>query len=262
MTKKEQEKPCNDSILRACYILDLFTVENDKWILRDIAAKCGISPTTAIPVLRSLEKCGYLERDPETKQYSLGIRFLEKSQIKINSMNIIDISAKVLKNFSKKYSVNTHLGRLEGGDVIYLDRHEAVVHSLSPSYVGKRIPAYCSSMGKALLAHLEYGDLIELLRTYPIRKITFNTKTEVDEIVEELKETLARGYAIDDEEYQARGYCIAVPIYDVSGRVCAAISCSTTKTPENMKNIPTLQKAMIDAGKEISAALGYGCLYE
>lgn len=262
LMKDKKENPtsggaCNNSILRACYILDLFTVEDEQWTLKEIADRCHISPTTAIPVLKSLEMCGYLERDANTKRYTLGIKFLEKSQIKINSINIIDKSSGILHNFSRKYRVNTHLGRLDGSDVIYLDRHEAVVHSLSPSYIGKRIPAYCSAMGKVLLAYLDEEDLKIALDNCEMKKFSINTITDPQELRNELESIRRAGFSVDDEEYQTNGYCIGVPIFDVTGKVCAAISCSVTKTPENIKNIPQLKESMIKIGKEISHSVGY-----
>ncbi len=255
-TKKTGEA-CNNSILRACYILDLFTVENDKWSLKDIAERCDISPTTAIPVLRSLEMTGYLERDPESKLYTLGIKLIEKSQIKINSMNIIDSAAGILREFSKQFRVNTHLARMDMGDVIYLSRYESVVHSLTPSYVGKRIPVYCSSLGKAILAYLPPEDAEEILANLQFRRLTANTKTDPAALYEELEQTRRRGYATDDEEYQMNCFCIAVPIFDYADKVCASISCSIIKTKENMERIPLLAKELQTAGRRISRSIGY-----
>lgn len=256
--EKKKAEPCNGSILRACAILDFFTVEESCWSLKDIAKKCGIPPTTAIPVLRALEVSGYLERDPETKLYSLGIKLLEKSKVKLNSMNIIDCAAPVLRELSRAWQVNSHLARLDSGDVIYLDRHEAVVHSLSPSYVGKRIPAYCSSLGKAILAYLNEEDVRTILKNMRYRKFTKNTLTDPDAILADLIRTVRRGYAIDDEEYQPGGYCIAVPVFDAMGKVCASVSCSMIKTEETEERMPGLIDALKQAGRTISAAMGYG----
>lgn len=255
---KRKTEPCNGSILRACAILDFFTVEENRWSLKDIARKCGISSTTAIPVLRALEVSGYLERDPETKLYSLGIKLLEKSQVKLNSLNVIDCAAPVLRELSRGYSVNSHLARLDAGDVIYLARYEAVVHSLSPSYVGKRIPAYCSSLGKAILAYMNREDVRMILENTHFKRFTPHTMTDPETVLTDLSKTVGRGYAIDDEEYQPGGYCVAVPVFDAMGTVCASVSCSMTKGEETEQRLPGLITALKQAGREISAAMGYG----
>ena len=107
------------------------------------------------------------------------------------------------------------------------------------------------------MAYMDEGDLDMILSKSTLQKLTPNTQVDADSIREKLGIVRRNGYAIDDEEYQLQGYCIGVPIFDASGKVCAAISCSITKTSENMEKVPALQKAMLEAGKEISHEIGY-----
>ena len=254
--KVNGKEACNGSIMRACKILELFDAETPSWSLKDIAEACDLSSTTVMPVLRSLELNGFVDRDPKTKKYSLGMKFVEMGQKKVNSIDITQISSKYLNAISKKFLINTHIGVLFQGEVMYLGRHQAITHSLATSYVGKRIPAYCSAMGKAMLAYIDV-DPLEIIRSGSLYSFTPYTHTNLDVIAEDIEKTRERGYSIDDEEYQMGGYCIGVPIFNAYGKVCAAISGSIVKTEENMKKADELIEALIEAGEKISAEMGY-----
>ena len=247
----------NNSVLRACFILDLFTPAKTEWSLKEIATKCEIGMTTAMPLLRSLEKAGYLERDDITKMYRLGMKFVEKSRIKLDSLNIIDCSDALLKQMSEQFGVNTHLAVLDNGEIVYLSRHAALVHSLVPSYVGKRLPVYCTALGKAILANCASSQVDQILEKQTFHSYTPNTVKDAEAFRAILETVRANGYATDDEEHQMGSYCISAPIFSSTGTVCAAISASIVKTEERLKIVPELILAVKNCAAKISKEMGY-----
>lgn len=252
----EKKEALNNSVLRACFIMDLFTPAQSEWTLKSIARECGISVTTALPFLRSLEKSGYLERDEKSKTYRLGMKFVEKSQIKLNSLNIIERSDAILRELSSRFGTNTHLAVLDRTEIVYLARHEAVIHSLTPSYVGKRLPAFCTALGKVMLAYMPTSDASAVLECTDMVKYTQRTKNDRAELLVDFENIRRQGYAVDDEEYQLGGFCVAAPVFNSSGDVCAAVSASITKTAENMEKTPLIISALMDAGSAISQKMG------
>ena len=257
MEKKSENQYCNGSVLRACFILDLFTPAKNEWTLKEIAKQCKSSSTTVLPLLKALESAEFLERDSQTKAYRLGMKFVEKSQIKLNSLDIIGMSVAPLKRISEQFVVNTHLAMLDRGEMVYLLRFAATLHSLVPAHVGKHVPVYCSALGKALLAYLQPDEAERLIETQTFRQYTPKTIKTADELRAALEGVRERGYATDDEEHQIGNYCISVPIFSAMGTVCASISASMVKTEEQLSKIPALTDAMLRCGAEISASMGY-----
>ena len=198
----EGKQYCNGSVLRACFILDLFTPAKNEWTLKEISAKCEQSPNTTLPLLKALETTGFLERNSETKAYRLGMKFVEKGQIKLNSLDIISCSGPYLKKISEQFGLTTHLGMLDRGEIVYLSRYAAKLHSLVPSHVGKRVPVYCSALGKALIAYLSPEQTDRLLSELHFHQYTAKTIRDVETLKQSLSEVRSRGYAIDDEEHQ------------------------------------------------------------
>lgn len=257
MAENYKNAGVNNSVLRACLILDLFTPSKSEWSLKEIAQQCDIGVTTVMPLLRSLETVGYLERNPNTKMYCLGMKFIEKSQVKLNSLNIIDCSKDLLRRMSEQYGVNTHLAVLDRGEIVYLSRYAAMVHSLIPSHVGKRLPVYCTALGKAILANLDASEAGRVLAMQEFRQYTPKTVQDADALRVQLEQVRANGYAVDDEEHQMGSYCLAAPVFASNGTVCAAISASIVKTDERMRIVPALTDVIRECAAQISKNIGY-----
>ncbi|NLK39299.1 MAG: IclR family transcriptional regulator [Clostridiales bacterium] len=242
----------NQSIVRAGYIIDLFTVQNDKWSMKDLAKACNIPTTTIVPILKSLEMIGYLERDPDTKLYRIGMKFVKKAQLVTMGTDLRETAHKVLRELSFKYNLNTHLAVMDNGEMIYIDRCEAIVNTLIPSYIGKRIPSYCTALGKAMLAFMNPKDVERIIDVNKLTKYTPHTIDKWPELTKQLAGIREKGYAIDDEEYQLGGYCIGVPIFDSKNNAVASISISIPKMNKNFSKIDSIIMSICEAGRIIS----------
>lgn len=247
----------NQSVQRACHILSLFNAYRNKWTMKEIAEACGVTPTTVLPILRSLEAAGYLERDQKTKQYRLGLLFVEKGNIVVSGLDLREQAADIIRGLSNRFKVNSHLGILDGCEVIYIDRYAAVMHTLSASFIGRRVPVYCTAMGKAMLANLESNEIYQTVEKIKFIQYTNNTITDRVSLMQELNKVKKQGYSVDDAEFQMGGFCIGAPVFDSTNTVAGAISASVTNTPENMSRINELIMATVNAAKTISQRMGY-----
>lgn len=242
----------NQSIIRAGFIIDLFTLQNDKWSLKDLAKACDIPPSTIVPILKSLEKIGYLERDPETKLYRIGMKFIKKAQLVTMGTDLRETAHKVLKELAIQYNLNTHLAVMDNGEMVYIDRCEVTVNTLVPSFIGKRIPAHCTALGKAMLAFMNPADIERVIDVSKLTRFTPYTIDGWPELLQQLTDIRQKGYAIDNEEYQLGGFCIGVPIFDSKNNPVAAISISVPKYHENFSKVESIIQSICEAGKRIS----------
>jgi DNA-binding IclR family transcriptional regulator len=150
-----------------------------------------------------------------------------------------------------------HLAVLDQAEVIYLQKHESVYPAALYSRVGRKAPAYCTGVGKLLLAHLPETESTAVLQQAELRALTSNTITDRAVLEQELAQIRRQGYSVDNMEHEEGVYCIACPIRDHTGEVIAAVSITTTslrlQLEKLMVHLPTLT-ATVD---EISGELGY-----
>jgi DNA-binding IclR family transcriptional regulator len=154
--------------------------------------------------------------------------------------------------------MTVHLCVLDRQDVVYIDKIES--HRTLPimSRIGSRAPAYCTGVGKALLSGLPTDQVVSLLREVTLEKRTPNTITDPIQLLEEIKLTADRGYAIDNGEHEEGIKCFATPIKGYGGDIVGAVSLTGLKRefdkPEGLKKMIT---AITKTATEISRALGY-----
>lgn len=247
--------PIIQSVERALTIIDLFNEQHTELKITEISSKLNLNKSTVHSLLKTLKKHNYIKQDNDSGKYSLGLKLLERGQFVLNSMDIREIARKYLVDLSVNTGQTTHLVILEGRFGVYIDKVEgasAVVYSR----IGKRVPIHCSAVGKSLMAFKEEEEITTLLEDYDFFPQTDHSITDKHTYLKELEKVREQGFSIDNEENEPGIYCIAVPIFDHSNKVVAAISISTTKqtvTPELKEEIVNSLKQTCS---EISKTLG------
>ncbi len=210
------ERGIVQSLDRALSILDALAVAGDGLSLGDIASRTELAKSTAHRLLSTLEVRGFVSRDGPTGHYRLGLKNLPQ-------LAPGPAIHEVLAGLAAASGETANLGALVGRDVMYMDRADSP-HALRWQLgVGSRVPAYCSGLGKAILAHLP-PDAIRRMLTGRLRAYTDRTITDPRAMRAELTLTRERGYAVDDEEFMEGVRCVAVPVRGVDGSVTASIS--------------------------------------
>jgi DNA-binding IclR family transcriptional regulator len=170
-----------------------------------------------------LEKAGYVEQSPESKEYRLTLKVFELGSRVASRTTIRDIASVEIERLSHQHGMTTNYGVLVGGDVLYLSKVETddlLTLNLPP---GSRAPATCTAMGKAMLA-FEPGQLTRLVGEEPYVAKTEHSLVTAHALEEELEAIRLAGYAIDRQELALGLWCVAAPILDHSGRQAGAIS--------------------------------------
>ena len=245
------------SVARALDIIALVSASRTGLGVTEIASQMDINKSSVFRTLATLEQYGYIEQNAETGRYRIGYAFLDVSSKLLDSLDVRAEAQAVLRQLETETNEVVHLVVYDRGEVVYiekLDGHEALrMHSK----VGKRAPVHCTSVGKAILAHLPVSEVIGILERKGLPVHTEHTITTKEAFLEELANVKKKGYALDLEENEPGIRCIAAPVFDHSGVVAAAVSISGPTIRMTNERLIPLQQRMIDAGKEISKRLGW-----
>jgi DNA-binding IclR family transcriptional regulator len=218
------ERYAINSVLRASQILESFSLEKPTSTHAEISRNLGLNKAAVTRLLFSLEKAGLLERDPESGRYGLTIKLYQIGSVYINLTGIPQAARPHLSELAARCNESTHLSILRENEVVYIDKVECSRPIRMMSYVGRKLPAYCTGTGKVLLAHLSEEELKAYLRTVQLKRRTGNTITRVADLRAELEKVRRSGYAMDYAENEGEVLSLAAPIRDRSGKVVAAVS--------------------------------------
>jgi IclR family pca regulon transcriptional regulator len=261
-TDVSHEAGFSQSLERGLGILASFTPTQPLLGVSELARVVGLSRSTTHRYMATLTRLGYLQQDRATKRYRLGPRVLDLGFSAINSMELRAISAPHLQQLSDETGYTVNMAILEGSDILYVERCRSARSGQREIdlnlHVGSRLPAYCTSMGKVLLAFLpgeERGallDLIQLGRRGP------NTLTDRRALDAELERVRKTGLAINNEELAYGLRSIAAPVRSGTGDVTAAINLAVHSSMVSMEDLVAgLSGTLKRTAAQISAQVGY-----
>lgn len=245
------------SVAKALRILNLLAEHRREMSLGEIAKEMQLAKSTAYGLLATLRDFGYIEQSPLDGKYRLGIRLFEVGSIVANSWDVRHVAAPFIQALVDKLGETVHLVVLDKGEVVYIDKRESTKSLRIVSQVGTRLPAHCTGVGKVFLANLSIDEVKQIITAKGLARYTKNTITEFNRLEEELKRVREQGYAIDNEEIMESLRCVAVPLWDHTGKVCAAMSVSGPKSRFEGEELESIVDLMVRIGQEISTSLGH-----
>jgi len=184
--------------------------------LRDLAAHLHVPKSSMHALLRTMQRRGWLETDATGTLYGLGLRSLLAGSAYVDGDAVVRKTAPVLDQLAAQTGETVHLGRLEGGDVVYLAKRESSHPLRLFSSVGRRLPAHSVALGKALLAEMTPEHAMACLPRQ-LQAMTSRTITDPARLLADLEEVRRVGYAVDDEESAAGLRCLGVALRRRSG---------------------------------------------
>jgi IclR family pca regulon transcriptional regulator len=214
--------------------------------------------TTSLRIASTLEGAGYLRRDPETKRYRPSLKVLQLGFSALRSMDIRQSARPYLDRLSKETGETVSLAVLDGLEIVYVDRirNRQIVGVVLG--MGSRLPAHCTSMGKAMLAYLPEDQLKTRLNGAVLAACTGNTIVEIDSLEADLAKVRRRGYAVNNQELAVGLRAVAAPIWGEHGQVVAAINISgSTETISRSRLKQELVPLLSKTAAEISQSLGF-----
>lgn len=218
--------------------------------LRELSEALGVPRSSLHALLRTLAKHGWVRADSTGTLYGIGIRALLAGTSYLDTDPYLPLVAPVLDELRERLDETFHFGRLDGQDVVYLATRESSQYLRPYSRVGRRLPAYSTSLGKALLSQRDGAELDEHLPT-TLDALTPHTITERPLLEEDLAETRKRGYAVDNQENSLGLKCFAVPLLYAEPAV-DAISASIPIARLNEQREAEVIQALRNAGDRIN----------
>lgn len=199
-------------------------------------------------IVRQLDQEGLLVREPQSRGYGPGPRLFNFAIEMVQASMRSAPRHAVLSELSVRTGETCNFGMMSGHAVVYLDRVEAAWPFGLKFEPGSRVPLHCTSMGKLFLAYQPKHRREQLMKSGPLHRYTKNTVTDPEELETQLSVIRKRGYSIDDQEFLDGVICLAVPVYDNKGQVCAAIAISAPQARMQIEDaeghVPEMLKAV------------------
>ena len=239
--------PRNRSVLRAFSILRAFH-GNDSWVsISEIARRSGLPFASTYRLLQTLEETGAVERSG-SGAFRLGFLFPHLSQ-NVNISDCLFRAARdIMEDFSRRLEVSTFLGHLDGSMVTFVGRVHPQNSEKKFVPVSSQSEAYCSALGRILLANLPEDELDDVIRDCSFIPLTPHTITSKSQLKAELSLVRRQGFAIESQQTYLGVGCVAVPIYDDEGRMMAAMAASEKVQNLTSQRIARLRDELMDLG--------------
>ena len=259
---KTPRRAQTQSLERGLAILSAFRPKEPSLGISELARLLDLNRSTVHRYVSTLNRLGYLQQDASTRKYRLGMRVLDLGFSAINSMELREIAAPHLQDLSDSTGHTVNMAIMDAVDIVYIDR----VRSPRPGqsqidlnlHVGSRLPAYCTSMGKVMLAHLTEPDLRVVLENTDMIQRGPNTHTERVGLINELARIRATGFAVNNEELAYGLRSIAVAIRTSSGEPIAAVNLAVHRSMVSMDDLTArLGPPLRRTADEISRRIGH-----
>ena len=243
------------AVERALNILEAAARRSDGLTNSEISRKLGIPKSSASYILRTLERRGYLRRHGETGRYRLGLKILSLGGDAQANLDIADVALPFMRALEEKIHMTVHLAVLDQGEAVYIEKVEAPGFFKVNTWVGRRMFLHSTSVGKCLLAWLPKQEAEAIVRQQGLKRRTPKTITTMTRLFADLERVEDAGYAVDDEENSMGARCLGAPVFDVTGKVIAALGASGTLTQVDEAGMPRLAEAVKETARRISRQL-------
>jgi IclR family KDG regulon transcriptional repressor len=243
------------AVSRGLDVLEVFLQERGPLTIAEIGERVDIPRSTLHEIVHTLRVRGYLE--PHGDRFSIGVRLFELGNAYHTLLDLTAAGREEAGRLAKATGETSQVAIRDGADVVYVAKVDGSDMLRLVSEVGRRLPATCTGVGKAILAGLEIAEVDALYPTDGTLAVLtpHSLRTQVA-LRDELERTRERGYAVDDCESNIAVRCIAAPVADASGAVVAAISVSIPTARWNAETEERVSTVVREAGARLSRRLG------
>jgi IclR family transcriptional regulator, pca regulon regulatory protein len=213
------------SLARGLIVIQAFSQQNPQMTISQLSVRTGLSRAAVRRCLYTLTKLGFAGAE-DGSRYSLRPRMLTLSHTYTASNTLTSAAQPILERMSAALRESFSVATLDGEDIVYVARTTVNRVMAVDLHIGSRLPAYCTSMGRILLAYLPTEQLEQYLSRVVLTAHTPRTITSIDRLRLILRNIRRNGYALCDQEYEVGLRSLAVPVFTSSGRCVATINLS------------------------------------
>lgn len=243
------------SFARGLEVIRSFSASAPRQTLTDVAGRTGLTRAGARRILLTLQSLGYVESDG--KLFALTPRILDLGFAYLSSMPMWNVAEPVMESLVEEVKESCSAGVLEGTDIMYVLRVSTRKIMRNSLGVGSRLPAYCTSLGRMLLAGLPDDEVVAVLEASEREPRTRHTLVETDALLAKVQQARRQGWCMVNQELEEGLVSMAAPIVNRAGRTIAALNISgqvNRTAPRVMQE--TMLPALREAAAEVSRRLG------
>ncbi len=248
----------HQSLERGLRVIEATAAIGGAATLSEIARKTALPRSTTHHLLRALVEIGYLVQDGEVRLYRLAPKLFRLTGRSWTKELLAEIAMPFLDELSRRTREGTSLAILRDGVVTVVAKRESEGPVRVVQEIGAHRPIYCTAVGKALAAWLPEQELDGILGRTVMERMTARTIISPVTFCQELARIRATGFAIDNEEHMEGIRCIATPVRDHTGDVCASLCVvgPTSRMPQ--RRLMEIRKPLASVAADLSSRLGYG----
>jgi IclR family transcriptional regulator, KDG regulon repressor len=247
----------NQSVIKALKLLELFNEDVEELSLKEIADEGNIPKPTAYRLLSSLEYSGYIARTNEVQggKYQLGLKLLELGNLVANRLEVREVALPLMQQLAKEINEVIHLVIVNQNKATYIEKVESSRALRLYTKIGKSVPLYIGSGPKLLLAFLPEEKQQQII--HQSRLISIQRPINKEELVKELQQIKADGFAYSIAEQDEDTTGISYPIYNYKRKVVAALAVSGLSSRFTGDNLQRIKHKSSTSAENISKQLGY-----
>lgn len=249
-----------NALRRGLEVLETIAEAGGRLPLKPIAERLGLHLSTAHHLVKTLEALGYVEQS-QSKAYRLRRRVFQLAAAAWNDDELVQVAAPVISDLGLKTGETAQFAVFDRRLAVVVAKFDATGPWRLYDRVGAERPAYCTAIGKAQLAFQKAPILRDYLQATELKPFTGNTITSATRLKGELRRVEKQGFALDDEEFSMGIRCLAVPVFNFTGTVVAALGlfgATWRLTPERIADLVCTLREM---GERLSHELAYGGPY-
>lgn len=252
--------PKGSTIDKTFTILDAIVEADTPVSVSEMGARFGLPKATVHRICVFLERKGFVQRELDGKRFTIGQHLIDLAHRTARASFKLASRHAILQALAERIGETCNIGILDRDRIVYIDRVEANWPLTIQFRTGSAVPLHSTAIGKLFLAHLPVDQVDRMLGAAPLQKFTETTLTTVAAMQRELDRIRSQGYSVDNEEYLGGVICIAVPIVDPHGKICAALAMQAPRArmtlAEMNRHLPALRKASAQVGQALFTATG------
>jgi DNA-binding IclR family transcriptional regulator len=222
-----------------------------------LARQFNLNRSRMFRIFKTLEHRGFVDYDPKTETYRLGLKFLEIAQNIRNRLSLRREAEDVLKSLAAGTGDCSYLIIASGNSAIVVDRYSGDNMLQLSAPIGSRLPLYTGAAPKVLLAFMPEEQREHLICEMKLSSFTPNTIKDKDTLRKTLVEIRQQGYAVDEQDFEVGAYAFGAPVFDHEGNVVAGLSITTPTARCSAKRRKELIVMVLASAQKLSEKLGY-----
>ena len=257
MSGEDKKSGGIQSLARASAILNAIVRNRSGIGLAQLSKAVGLHSSTTFHLVKTLAQLGYVRQDPVTKLYRVGRMVFDLASTAFDEVEMANVAGPYLDELAMRTGETSHFAIRTGGDIVVLAKSEGTGVFRMAERTGIARPAHATALGKVLLASMTAENLEVFLSTQELRVLTDRTIVDPVKLRAEIARVRGAGVAYDEGEFHPEVRCVAVPIFNFTGRAVASIGLSTAVWRVAIGDLEAKALALRCLADRLSAEFGY-----